>query len=270
MNGFDYMAKNVVKVVCNDGSTGTGFFFAFTGIDDEEDYVCPTIITNKHVVENAKYIDLIISKNDYFSSDNKEVVKINFRIDDLQNRIIYHPKEDIDLCVIPISDLEEHRIDNKIDYQITYLTINEIPSEETLKSLNFVEEIIMVGYPRGIADNYNNFPIFRKGITATHPAINFDNNKEFIIDMTITPGSSGSPVFLYNHTGYRDKNNFVLGTSRLLFLGINRAVFIENNVGKIEEYILPTNFYSVTKQGINLGIILKAELIKDFEKYFIT
>ena len=43
-----------------------------------------------------------------------------------------------------------------------------------LEELSALEELVMVGYPIGLWDKNNNFPIFRKGYTASHPAIDFN------------------------------------------------------------------------------------------------
>lgn len=53
----------------------------------------------------------------------------------------------------------------------------------------------MVSYPIGLIDNINNFPIFRRGITASHPGLSFKVKPEFLIDASCWPGSSGSSVF---------------------------------------------------------------------------
>jgi hypothetical protein len=55
-----------------------------------------------------------------------------------------------------------------------------------------------VGYPRAIKYYHNNFPIIRKGITATHPIIRFNYSNEFLIDAPCYPGVSGSPVIFKN------------------------------------------------------------------------
>ncbi|WP_436868638.1 hypothetical protein [Mammaliicoccus sciuri] len=148
-----------------------------------------------------------------------------------------------------------------------------MPKVEELENLKFAEEVIMIGYPNGISDTFNNLPVFRKGITATHPAINFDGTPHFLIDMTIVPGSSGSPVFLYNSTGYSTKSgDLIFGGERLMFLGINKAVFIADNYGEIKEIQEPTKLISHSQIGINLGIIISSleidKIRKEFDKQF--
>lgn len=54
----------------------------------------------------------------------------------------------------------------------------------------------MVGYPIGLADARNNYPIFRKGYTAAHPAVDFNEDGIGLVDMACFPGSSGSPIYI--------------------------------------------------------------------------
>jgi hypothetical protein len=81
-----------------------------------------------------------------------------------------------------------------------------IPTAEQLEGLAALEDIVMVGYPIGLWDKVNNMPIIRRGITATHPKLPYNGREEFMIDAACFPGSSGSPVVLYNETGYIDRN----------------------------------------------------------------
>src|SRR3954471_785314 len=75
-----------------------------------------------------------------------------------------------------------------------------IPSDAQLQELSAVEEILMIGYPNGLWDAVNNYPLIRRGVTASHPAVDFDVNgvPTTVIDAACFPGSSGSPVVLHN------------------------------------------------------------------------
>ena len=88
-----------------------------------------------------------------------------------------------------------------------YIPIEEdlIYDDEKLKNLSAVEDILMIGYPIGLYDMENNYPIFRKGITSSHPATNFDNKNIGLIDTACFPGSSGSPILIVNENGYSEK-----------------------------------------------------------------
>src|ERR1700736_1715142 len=80
----------------------------------------------------------------------------------------------------------------------------------------------MVGYPNGLWDEANNYPLIRRGITASHPAVDFQIKgvATTVIDAACFPGSSGSPVILHNTGTYSDKKgNTVIG-SRTMLLGV--------------------------------------------------
>lgn len=63
----------------------------------------------------------------------------------------------------------------------------------------------MIGYPNGLWDSVNNMPIVRRGTMATNISLNHNDKREFVIDAACFPGSSGSPVVLFNKGGYADK-----------------------------------------------------------------
>lgn len=264
MDILDQFAKSTVKIVCDNNTSGTGFFFNFQVNSTE---LVPSIITNRHVLEGINSIRLVFSTNDYFSSDERTVSKFDINYSDIQHRIVYHSDPEIDLCALLITPIIEHQISKGLHFEMSYLSMEDIPSDEQLEGLRFVEELTMVGYPNGISDERNNFPIFRKGTTASHPGVDFNGKPECVIDMTVTPGSSGSPVFVYNSNGYKEKNgSLVLGSERLIFLGVNKAVFTISTIGEIIEVPAPTKAVSLSSVGINLGIIVKSNAIRDIEK----
>lgn len=266
MDYMSFLSKVVVKITTDRNSSGTGFFFMFVY---SEDTSIPVILTNKHVIEGCNSINIILSKNDYFSTESKFVEKEEFSLHNLQNRVMNHPNKDIDLCAIIITDMLEELQKDSIEIDISFLKDSNLPKIDDLENLKFAEEVIMIGYPNGISDTFNNLPVFRKGITATHPAINFDGTPHFLIDMTIVPGSSGSPVFLYNSTGYSTKSgDYIFNGERLMFLGINKAVFIADNYGEIKEIQAPTKLVSHSKIGINLGVIISSLEINEIRKEF--
>ena len=131
-----------------------------------------------------------------------------------------------------------------------------------------MEDIVMIGYPNGIWDALNNKPIFRKGITAAHPNRDYLGNKEFLIDAACFPGSSGSPVFIYNEFGYFDGMQFNLGKRRVLLLGILYAGpqhYIKGEIQVEDRAFTPVSISSIPN---NLGVVIKAENLSYFEELF--
>jgi hypothetical protein len=126
----------------------------------------------------------------------------------------------------------------------------------------------MIGYPNGIWDSVNNLPIIRKGITATHPSIDYDGRREFLIDAACFPGSSGSPVFLFNLSSYTTKSGgTIIGGSRIKLIGVLYAGPQYSAEGEVRIVNVPTQQKVVAVSAIpnNLGFVIKAERLRDFD-----
>lgn len=241
--------------------TGTGFFFIFT-INNNE---VPVIVTNKHVVKNSIKGNFRLSLAD----SNGNWIKnsyIDINCDDFEKMWIMHPEENIDLCIMPIASLlqEAQKMGKKLYFKALDKTI--IPSFQQIKKLTAIEDILMIGYPNGLWDSYNNMPIIRRGVTATNVKLDYNNKKEFLIDIAAFPGSSGSPIFIYNQGSYPVQNGIVVG-SRLILLGVLYAGTKMNIEGNVEIVEVPTVNIPIMKSKIpnNIGIIIKIEKLLDFE-----
>lgn len=68
---------------------------------------------------------------------------------------------------------------------IFYIPIieNLIWDNTKLEELSAIEDVVMVGYPSGLWDQKNNLPLFRKGITSSHPATDFNDKNVGVVDM---------------------------------------------------------------------------------------
>lgn len=180
-----------------------------------------------------------------------------------------HPDPAVDLCLLPIGPLWNKAQKEDRMFFIRCLKKENIPSASQIADLDALEEILMVGYPIGIWDSTNNMPICRRGITATHPRLDYEGRKEFLIDVACFPGSSGSPVLLYNLGMRRDKRgNRVLGR-RMFLLGVLYAGPQYTVEGEIKVVPIPTHTMptpvSETRIPVNLGMVIKAERILELQ-----
>ena len=249
-------------------ATGTGFFMNFN--ENLEKGTCqPVIITNKHVVKDAKKIIFSVCRAD---ENNNPLDQQKFTIILDEFKIINHPDNDVDLCAIPIASLDSYSQEYKVRLYRGKLGTDLIINEDEVKDCSAMEDIIMIGYPNGLEDSYNNKPIIRKGITSTHLKFDYNGKKEFVIDAACFPGSSGSPVMLCNVGGYRDKQgNLNWGNSRVYLLGILYAGPQLTVTGDIRIINIPTvqqKAMAVSHVPNNLGYIIKAERILDFIPIF--
>jgi len=247
----------------NKVSVGTGFFFAFK-IKEQQ---IPVIITNKHVIEDCTKLKFAINEADEKGNRiNENHLNGILQEDDMKKFIVFHPEEHVDLCAIPIGSVINNAETLGKKTYLKWLNPSFIPTKEEWKSFSAVEDITMIGYPNGIWDEKNNLPITRRGITATHPKIDYDGNSEFLIDTAVFPGSSGSPVYLFNQGSYATDRGITMGT-RLKLLGINYAVYTHTAEGDIIIKKTPTTAKPITETEVpnNLGIIIKSHKILDFE-----
>lgn len=266
------LAYSTVRIECEmaDGtpSSGTGYFFRFK-FDEKKNEHIPVVITNKHVVEDAKKGKLIFTQSVNGNPDDKNHFQVV--IDDFEKFWRMHPNSDVDLCAMPIAPFINAASAQGKQLFFIPLDFSIVPNQTQLDDLSGIEEIVMVGYPNGIWDSVNNKPIYRKGITATHPCVDYNGKKEFMIDAACFPGSSGSPVFILNENGYSDKKGTTyLGAKRILFMGTLYAGPQHTATGKIVIVNVPTKQTPISVSMIpnNLGLIIKSERIAELEKLF--
>jgi hypothetical protein len=169
---------------------------------------------------------------------------------------IDHPDPSIDLTIFPcVQMLENLATDGHNVYWIG-LDPNLIPTDKEFEDLTPVEEVLIVGYPIGRWDQKNNSPIFRRGITATAPYLDFSGKQEFLIDAAISPGSSGSPVLSFNQGSWQARGGGTSIGTRIRLLGVNYAVMSYKTTEEIVVEQTPTEMRPVPVLPIpgNLGV----------------
>jgi hypothetical protein len=269
----EQLTYSTVRIECEDVKgnifTGTGYFFRFRE-DKKKGLHVPVVITNKHVVAGSKRGKLIFTK----ANDKNEPIDtehFSIFIDNFEDWWKKHPDPEVDLCAMPIAPFLKEA--EKRSEKLFYIPLDKslLPTNEQLEELSALEEVVMVGYPNGIWDQINNKPILRKGVTATHPNFDYNGKKEFLIDMACFPGSSGSPVFILNEGGYRDKKgNTYLGRSRIILLGTLYAGPQYTATGEIKIIEVPTSQKPIPILSIpnNLGLVIKSNKIIELEELF--
>lgn len=252
-------SKNNTKI---DTSSGTGFVFAFQ-IDSLTNV--PIIVTNKHVIGNGDQFSFSFTRlNENNSPAFGKIDEANLSSRDVQ--WIFHPDTTIDLAITPLVPILQKMPNGKNGYAINYILESDIPKRNEMEELKGVEEILMIGYPIGIWDSQNNMPITRRGITATHPNINFRKRKEFVVDVACFPGSSGSPILIVNEGTYSIKTGVKIGRRRL-FMGIlyGGPTYLPNGEIKIIEIPTKKDAISLFQIPINLGYAIRSDAILDFK-----
>ncbi|MGI0014734.1 MAG: S1 family peptidase [Nitrososphaera sp.] len=271
----ELMTHSTARITCtyesHKGGTGTGFFYRFSG----EDYAYPVLITNKHVLKNqeggaaveGEFILSRIGEN----GNRLHISHVPIGFHGYADGWIPHPVDGIDLCVLPLAPWLEVMEERAIKPFIVYNDISSLPTKEQYNSFSPMEKITMVGYPDGIWDQVNNLPIVRYGYTATAANIDYNGQEVFLIDAAVYPGSSGSPVYLYDEsvklTKKSEAENVISQKTRIHLLGVASAVKTQSWDGTIEVRDIPISKMPVpvTDIPINLGIVIKSTRISEFE-----
>lgn len=162
----EFLMHATVRIQCTNsqkGSIGTGFLFH---LFHQEDQGVPVMVSNKHVVKGAVTgsFELTMTKSDG-SPDLANHFAI--QITDFERGWIGHPDNAVDLAIFPCGQLVEGLAKEARKVFWTGFDQKSIPTEDAIRDLTPVEELLIVGYPIGIWDTENNAPVFRRGITAT-------------------------------------------------------------------------------------------------------
>jgi hypothetical protein len=131
-----------------------------------------------------------------------------------------------------------------------------------------VEDIVTIGFPNGFWDEYNNMPVVRKGIAATHPKLNYKGQEALWVDITIYPGMSGSPVFILGYGLEFYKGGGESQGAKTYFLGIlSKMVKYSKHKSGIEVTFIPEDKLDnyVLSVLSSLGYVIKATKLEDFD-----
>jgi hypothetical protein len=248
-----------------DSGVGTSFVFGYS-VPGKGDALF--LVTNKHVVADAA------EGRFFFTAEQEGGPAIGQRVDcalgDFATRWYGHEHPGIDVAVMPLVPVlgELERAGRKPFFRAIPTSL--IPSTEATQGLDAREEVIFAGYPSGIYDTVNLTPVIRTGTTATPIELDYNGLPCFIIDASVFPGSSGSPVFIYNAGSYSTQGGLAIGT-RLLFVGIVARMFYRTDTGRIELTEIPTDTLVSLKtmQMIDLGLVYKARTVVETIESFL-
>jgi len=235
---------------------GTSFIFSYE--HDSKQYLF--LVTNKHVVNGAKIGRFFFTLSD---GQNPRIgERFDIQVQDFQNAWVGHPDPSIDIAAMPLVPVLDHIQQQGKQAFFRSIPHTLVPSDEQLADLDALEEVVFVGYPSGMFDAKNLMPILRRGTTATPPQLDYDGRKVFLVDASVFPGSSGSPVLICNQGSYSTKQGIVIGT-RVLFLGVIAQVVIREEEGKIVIVAAPSSLTPIvrTRQMIDLGIVYKSTTV---------
>lgn len=168
-------------------TVGTGFLITSTAPDGAPQTV---LVTANHVLQkmpgaNAR-IGYRIANADGSWSYSPQTLRI--RNDAGQQLWTRHPSRDV--AAISITAPEEFA---KAAIPEQYLAADDTFSNYKVTT---GDEMMALGYPRGLSANQAGFPILRSGRIASYPVAPPKIFPTFLLDFSVFPGNSGGPVFM--------------------------------------------------------------------------
>lgn len=212
----DILLKTTTLIVCKEGrkniGTGTGFFFDHNGK--------LFLITNRHVLIDEKknfYPDKIVIRLNKNIADVTQSKELTYDLYNGEKGLWKELSSNIDLVALEVSRPEE----------VMYAYLNEsnlLPSDV---QLGLGEQVLVVGYPKGFYDEIHNLPIVRNASIASAYGVPFRRDPLFLVDASLHPGTSGSPVFTIpkNIETKKDGGFVIGGKPKSYFLGVNSGEF---------------------------------------------
>lgn len=268
---LSYATIRIKAIDDKSGWFGTGFIMSFSRDDKAR---VPVLITNGHVLDNAKIVSLCFTTAD---AQGNPIGKWAVGKAVAECYCKYHPlfrsQGDGDLCALAIAPFINDVISSGHKPMYKSIGMEMLATDADYAELMQLDEVAMVGYPNALIDSVNNQPIFRRGVLATSPSLDYDGNKEFLTDMATIGGSSGSPVLQISNgvsVNQRYGNIRIGGGATCKLLGVHRGGFRYDAEGRLKKLSIPEAdaIVSSTRIPINLGIVIKASRIRELKDTF--
>jgi hypothetical protein len=253
-----FFSTAIIAATGTDGSTWTGTGFVYAVSTDRG--VVHFLVTNKHVLADTNEITLQFVRDRNGQPAYGQAATVRLAPFDA-SRWMGHPKEAVDVAVLVLGDALNGMVSAGYTPFLRALPESLVPDDSVISGLDAIERVTFIGYPAGLFDTANLTPIARQGFTATPIALDYEGLPQFVIDAAVFPGSSGSPVFLYDRGMIVDRSGNVTIGSRLFLLGVLAAVHhdeIEAEVGKAAHRLVAR-----FDQLLGLGIVFKARTIDE-------
>ena len=168
-------------------TVGTGFLISAPGADGKPRTV---LITANHVLDKmpgaTARIGYRVSNPDGSWSYSPQQIKI--RDGDGKELWTHHPDRDVAAIAIKAPP----------EFAKAALPEDYLASDDSFAKyqVNAGDEMMALGFPRGLSANAAGFPILRSGRVASYPLAPAKIYPTFLLDFSVFPGNSGGPVFV--------------------------------------------------------------------------
>jgi len=246
-------------------TVGTGFLISSTGPDGTPRIV---LVTANHVFDKMPgqiaHIGYRVANADGSWTYSPQ----NLRIRDGQGHELWthHPSRDVAaISVTAPAAFAKAAIPE--DY---------LASDDTLSKyqVGAGDELMALGFPRGLSANQAGFPILRSGRIASYPIAPAKIFPTFLMDFAVFPGNSGGPVFMSQENRRRTAGEtpqdaeFIAGlltqevelNSERLEIGIvTQAKYIRETVDRVSDPAAPVTEVAATEASTSGARAASAE-----------
>jgi hypothetical protein len=174
--------KNLFLATCkmisysNENQLGVGTSF-FTRFHDTL-----FLFTTRHQLDGCTHVKIMLLSDT--NNNKRETLTIP------ANQFIKLVNLDIAMC-----DLTDVISQKKLTQNLRLKAFVIEDDMEYLNDIDLLDDIFFIGYPSGLIDTQNLTPLMRRCSFSSIYKEDFSGEATFIIDGSVFPGSSGSPVF---------------------------------------------------------------------------
>lgn len=244
--------------------SGTGFLLAE---ERPEGGTTILLVTNKHVIAGAEQVTLHMIAA---GPAGTPALGSGLTLTCFPEQFTGHPDPEIDIAMIGVGGALQQLADRGTPAFFRSVSPSMCATKETLEDYEPIEPVTFIGYPSGLYDSASLLPIVRQGFAATAMNIDYEAKPVFLIDASVFPGSSGSPVFLVPRPSMPDKRgNITIGgpAKPPVLLGIVAAV----HQRQVPVILASANQgVPMVNELIDLGIVYKASAIHELARQAIS
>jgi hypothetical protein len=246
-------------------TVGTGFLIAAPGPDGQTRTV---LVTANHVFEKMPGQIAHVGYRIANADGSWTYTPRDLRIRDAQGRELWthHPSRDVAAMAVSAPAA----------FAKAAIPEDYLASDDTFQKyqVGAGDEMMALGFPRGLSANQAGFPILRSGRVASYPIAPAAIFPTFLLDFAVFPGNSGGPVFMsdeaHRHAGADQPQDveFIAGlltqevelNSERLEIGIvTQAKYIRETVDRVADPAAPATLAQTTEASVSGAKAASAE-----------
>ena len=168
-------------------TVGTGFLIEAPRPDGSPRTV---LVTASHVFQKMPFANARIGYRVQAKDGSWSYAPQDLKIRDGEGEPLWTKNPDRDIAAITVSAPPE--------FAKAAIPLNWLAQTDTFDKYQIGpgDEMMALGFPRGLAANGAGFPILRAGRVASYPLSPPAAFPTFLLDFTVFPGNSGGPVFM--------------------------------------------------------------------------